>query len=82
MPAEQKRDADGYLCMAAQFLSPFAVIDAKLAGYRVHGNNMGGLTEPTTERLAYELMLIGDRTATLKTLVATVGCHQCFILFT
>ncbi|HEX8324151.1 MAG TPA: glycosyltransferase family 2 protein [Tepidisphaeraceae bacterium] len=70
LPPEQVRDADGYLGMAAQFLTPFAVIDAKLSGYRVHGNNMGGLTEPTPKRLHYELMLIGDRTANLKAFVA------------
>ena len=70
MPAEQRRDADGYLGMAAQFLSPFAVIEEKLAGYRVHGSNMGGLTEPTPKRLQYELSLILGRTKTLTAFVA------------
>lgn len=71
MPPEQKRDADGYLGMAAQLLTPFVRIDAKLAGYRVHGHNMGGLTEPTPKRLHYELTLIRDRTANLKAFIAT-----------
>ena len=70
MPPEQRRDADGYLGMAAQFLSPFAVIKQKLAGYRVHGNNMGGLTEPTPKRLQYELSLILGRTKTLTAYIA------------
>ena len=70
MPAEQRRDADGYLGMAAQFLSPFAVVDQKLAGYRVHGSNMGGLTEPTPKRLQYELSLILGRTKTLTAFIA------------
>lgn len=70
MPARQTRDADGYLGMAAQFLSPFIRIAEPLAGYRVHGNNMGGLTDPTPQRLRYELDLITERTATLKEFVA------------
>ncbi|MDB5326827.1 MAG: glycosyl transferase family 2 [Phycisphaerales bacterium] len=70
MPARQKRDADGYLGMAAQFLTPFILIDAPLSGYRVHGNNMGGLTDPTPQRLQYELDLITERTDTLKDFVA------------
>ena len=70
MPAEQQRDADGYLGMAAQFLSPFATIDERLSGYRVHGSNMGGLTEPTPKRLQYELSLILGRTKTLTAFVA------------
>ena len=70
IPAEQKRDADGYLGMAAQFLAPFATIDAALSDYRVHGTNMGGLTDPTPDRLRYELTLIAERTATLKRFLA------------
>ena len=63
---QQRRDADGYLGMVAQFLTPFVRIDQRLASYRVHGNNMGGLTAPSAERLRYELTLITERTATLK----------------
>ena len=70
IPTEQRRDCDGYLGMAAQFLTPFAVVDAPLAGYRVHGHNMGGMTDPTPDRLHYELTLIAERTATLKTFLA------------
>jgi glycosyltransferase involved in cell wall biosynthesis len=70
IPATQRRDADGYLGMAAQFLTPFLVIDDPLADYRVHGKNMGGITEPTPERLHYELTLIAERTATLKGFLA------------
>ena len=66
IPAEQRRDVDGYLGMVMQFLTPFLLIDQPLAGYRVHGNNMGGLTEPTPKRLRYELRLIEERTANLK----------------
>jgi len=70
IPAMQPRDADGYLGMAAQFLTPFVRVDEKLAAYRVHGKNMGGLTEPTPQRLQYELELIGQRTATLRWFLA------------
>ena len=70
LPPQQRRDADGYLGMAAQFLTPFTVVDAPLADYRVHGTNMGGITEPTPARLHYELTLIAERTATLKSFLA------------
>ena len=65
IPAEQRRDVDGYLGMGAQFLAPFVRIDKRLADYRIHGSNMGGLTEPTPARLRYELTLIRERTTTL-----------------
>lgn len=70
IPADQRRDVDGYLGMAAQYLAPFVRIDEPLASYRVHGSNMGGLTEPTPQRLRYELTLIRERTATLKRFLA------------
>jgi glycosyltransferase involved in cell wall biosynthesis len=70
IPAAQRRDCDGYLGMAAQFLTPLIALDAPLAGYRVHGNNMGGMTDPTPQRLRYELTLIAERTATLRTFLA------------
>ena len=69
LPASQPSDADGYLCMAAALLAEVVRVDAALSGYRVHGGNMGGLTEPTPERLRYELTLIRRRTATLKAFV-------------
>jgi hypothetical protein len=40
-----------------------------LSSYRIHGNNMGGLTEPTSERLRYELHLISLRTSNVKEFV-------------
>ena len=70
LPASQPRDADGYLCMAAAFLTPLARVDELLAGYRVHGTNMGGLTAPTPARLRYELGLIRTRTDNLKAFLA------------
>ncbi len=70
IPAGQRRDCDGYLGMAAQYLTPFAVVDAPLTGYRVHGTNMGGMTDPTPDRLGYELTLIAERTATLNRFLA------------
>ncbi len=70
LPPEQRRDCDGYLGMAAQFLTPFVTIDDALSDYRVHGSNMGGLTEPTPQRLHYELTLIAGRTATLRQFLA------------
>jgi glycosyltransferase involved in cell wall biosynthesis len=66
IPDSQRRDVDGYLGMAAQFLTPFILLREPLSGYRVHGENMGGLTEPTPRRLRYELDLIHERTQTLK----------------
>jgi glycosyltransferase involved in cell wall biosynthesis len=69
VPARQERDLDGYLAMAAQFLAPICIIHEKLAGYRIHGDNMGGLTQPTPERLRYELHLIAARTSTVREFV-------------
>jgi hypothetical protein len=66
----QERDLDGYLAMVAQFLAQFCVIDEKLSDYRIHGNNMGGITEPTPDRLQYELRLITQRTSNVKDFVA------------
>jgi hypothetical protein len=66
----QPRDVDGYLGMVNQFLSPMLLIDRPLGYYRVHGDNMGGLTEPTPDRLRYELKLIEMRTANVKDFVA------------
>ena len=71
IPAEQHRDVDGYLGMVTQFLTPFLLIEQPLGSYRVHGNNMGGLTEPTPERLRYELQLIEQRSANVKTFLRT-----------
>ena len=70
IPTTQRRDVDGYLGMAAQFLTHFATVDAPLADYRVHGRNMGGLTDPTPGRLHYELTLIAERTDTLAAFLA------------
>ena len=70
VPARQERDLDGYLAMAAQFLAPICVVSEKLASYRIHGENMGGLTSPTPDRLRYELSLISARTCTLKEFVS------------
>ena len=70
LPVAQPSDADGYLCMAAAFLTPLARVDDRLGGYRVHGTNMGGLTAPTPARLRYELGLIRTRTDNLKTFLA------------
>jgi glycosyltransferase involved in cell wall biosynthesis len=69
IPQRQDRDLDGYLGMAAQFLAPFCVVHEPLSHYRIHANNMGGLTEPTPQRLQYELHLIELRSATLKEFV-------------
>jgi glycosyltransferase involved in cell wall biosynthesis len=69
IPERQSRDVDGYLGMVTQFLAPVALIHEALSGYRIHGNNMGGLTEPTPERLRYELHLIELRTANVKQFV-------------
>jgi hypothetical protein len=66
----QDRDLDGYIGMAAQFLTPFCTVHESLSSYRIHANNMGGLTEPTPQRLRYELHLIELRTATLKQFVS------------
>jgi glycosyltransferase involved in cell wall biosynthesis len=66
----QDRDLDGYIGMAAQFLTPFCLVHEPLSSYRIHANNMGGLTEPTPRRLRYELHLIELRTATLKQFVS------------
>ena len=62
----QPRDVDGYLGMVTQFLAPVGLVHEPLSQYRIHGNNMGGLTEPTPDRLGYELMLIQLRTGNLK----------------
>jgi glycosyltransferase involved in cell wall biosynthesis len=67
---KQPRDVDGYLGMVNQFLAPVLVINRPLSHYRVHGNNMGGITEPTPERLRYELKLIELRTGNLKDFVS------------
>jgi glycosyltransferase involved in cell wall biosynthesis len=69
IPAIQDRDLDGYIAMASQFLTPICVIHEQLSSYRLHGNNMGGLTEPTPQRLRYELHLIGLRTSNVKEFV-------------
>ena len=69
IPQRQDRDLDGYIGMAAQFLTPFCIVHEQLSSYRIHANNMGGLTEPTPQRLRYELHLIELRTATLKQFV-------------
>src|ERR1700722_5834872 len=66
VPTRQERDLDGYLAMASQFLAPICIIHEQLASYRIHGDNMGGLTQPTPQRLRYELHLIATRTATVK----------------
>jgi glycosyltransferase involved in cell wall biosynthesis len=66
IPERQDRDLDGYIGMAAQFLAPFCIVHEPLSSYRIHAHNMGGLTEPTPQRLRYELHLIELRTATLK----------------
>jgi glycosyltransferase involved in cell wall biosynthesis len=70
VPRRQDRDLDGYLGMAAQFLAPFCVVHEPLSSYRIHTTNMGGLTEPTPQRLRYELHLIELRTATVKQFVS------------
>jgi glycosyltransferase involved in cell wall biosynthesis len=69
----QVNDVDGYLGMVAQFLSPICVIDEQLSGYRVHANNLGGLTEPTPRRLQYEMQLIERRTANVKEFARQLG---------
>jgi glycosyltransferase involved in cell wall biosynthesis len=69
VPPRQERDLDGYLAMASQFLAPICIIYEKLASYRIHGDNMGGLTQPTPQRLRYELRLIAARTSTVKEFV-------------
>jgi glycosyltransferase involved in cell wall biosynthesis len=69
IPSRQERDLDGYLAMASQFLTPICIISEKLASYRIHGDNMGGLTQPTPQRLRYELGLIKARTSTVKEFV-------------
>jgi len=69
IPQRQDRDLDGYVGMASQFLTPFCVVQEPLSSYRIHANNMGGLTEPTPKRLRYELHLIELRTDTLKQFV-------------
>jgi glycosyltransferase involved in cell wall biosynthesis len=67
---KQPRDVDGYLGMVNQFLTPVVVINQALSHYRVHGNNMGGITEPTPDRLDYELKLIELRTGNVKEFVS------------
>ena len=69
IPSGQPRDVDGYLGMVVQFLAPVLVIEDQLSGYRIHGHNMGGITEPTPERLGYEMRLIEQRTANVKEFV-------------
>ena len=69
VPSRQERDLDGYLGMTAQFLSPVCVIHERLASYRIHGANMGGLSDPTTKRLQYEIRLIQQRTSNVKEFV-------------
>lgn len=66
IPHIQDRDLDGYVAMAAQFLTPICVIPEQLSSYRLHGGNMGGATEPTPQRLRYELHLIQLRTTNVK----------------
>jgi hypothetical protein len=66
IPGCQDRDLDGYVAMAAQFLAPICAIREQLSSYRIHGNNMGGLTEPTQQRLRYELKLIELRTSNVR----------------
>jgi glycosyltransferase involved in cell wall biosynthesis len=66
IPPYQQRDLDGYVAMASQFLAPICVLDEQLSSYRVHAGNMGGLTEPTLQRLRYELQLIELRTSNVK----------------
>ena len=66
IPSSQDRDLDGYVAMVCQLLTPICVIDRQLSSYRIHGNNMGGITTPTPERLRYELNLIETRTFNLK----------------
>jgi glycosyltransferase involved in cell wall biosynthesis len=75
IPATQRRDCDGYLGMAAQFLAPIVALDEPLSDYRVHGKNMGGLTDPTPDRLHYELTLITERTDTLNDFLAARFGH-------
>jgi glycosyltransferase involved in cell wall biosynthesis len=67
---QQRIDVDGYLGMTTQFLTPFCIIRERLSDYRVHGTNMGGLTEPTPARLQYELQLINQRTANVRDFVS------------
>jgi glycosyltransferase involved in cell wall biosynthesis len=69
IPQRQDRDLDGYVAMASQFLTTICVIHDKLSSYRIHANNMGGLTEPTPQRLQYELHLIELRTSHVKEFV-------------
>jgi glycosyltransferase involved in cell wall biosynthesis len=70
IPQHQDRDLDGYVGMASQFLAPFCIVHEPLSSYRIHASNMGGLTEPSPQRLRYELFLIKLRTATLKQFVS------------
>jgi glycosyltransferase involved in cell wall biosynthesis len=66
VPSCQDRDLDGYFAMASQFLTPICAVREQLSSYRIHGENMGGLTEPTRQRLRYELQLIEVRTSNVK----------------
>jgi O-antigen/teichoic acid export membrane protein len=77
VPPHQERDLDGYLAMTAQFLAPICLIHEKLASYRIHGDNMGGLTQPTPQRLRYELGLIAARTSTVKDFVRQRFSENC-----
>jgi glycosyltransferase involved in cell wall biosynthesis len=63
-------DADGHLTMLAQFLTHFVALDGRFSSYRVHGNNMGGLTAPTFDRMQYELKLIRERTDSMRKFVS------------
>jgi len=69
IPASQRNDLDGYAAMACQFLAPICVIHEQLSRYRIHGSNLGGLTEPTPQRLRYELQIIRMRTSNLREFV-------------
>jgi glycosyltransferase involved in cell wall biosynthesis len=69
IPSIQDRDLDGYVAMVSQFLTPICVIHEQLSSYRIHAKNMGGLTEPTPQRLRYELHLIKLRTRNVKEFV-------------